>query len=81
MTTTTAAAPEEEPDPVTVPEHVEFRERMYQRWLASRSYDAHPVRNAPDQLAIALAFTEGFMSCWAEFRDVILAAAAAAGDE
>ena len=52
---------------------IPIREAAYQRWVeAQRDRDPFPVSTVPPDV-VNRAFTEGFMACYGDYRDIILA--------
>jgi len=53
------------------PELIAMREKYWQRWKARPRTPI--MQTPPTELDVAQAFAAGFMACWGEYRDVILA--------
>jgi hypothetical protein len=63
-------------EPMTATEDlIPMREATYQRWLQER--ESNPIRRdfytAQEYETFYRAYNEGWMSCWGDYRDIILA--------
>jgi hypothetical protein len=78
MTTLSSTAPSEpaqddQESMGTADDLIPMREHMYQRWQRRPQPDQLASLLGEDQSLAATAFAAGYMACWGDYREIILA--------